>query len=65
MTYGALKRRLRRLGVELVREGRSHEVWRNPRNGLMAPIPRHRGEVPAGTLSAILRELGLTSSDLR
>lgn len=65
MTYGELKRRLRRFGVELVREGRNHEVWQNPTSGRRTQIPRHRGEVPTGTLHGILRQLGLRLEDLR
>ena len=64
MTYGELKRRLRRLGVELVREGTKHEVWQNLTNGRRTQIPRHRGEVPSGTLHGILHQLGLRLEDL-
>ncbi|MSQ07278.1 MAG: type II toxin-antitoxin system HicA family toxin [Dehalococcoidia bacterium] len=65
MTYGELKRRLRRVGIALVREGGSHEVWQNPANGRRTQIPRHRGEVPTGTLRSILRQLGVGLEDLQ
>ena len=65
MTYGQLKRRLRRLGIEFLKEGRRHEVWENPTNGRRTQIPRHRGEVPTGTLHGILRNLELTLDDLQ
>ena len=55
MTYGELKRPLRRFGVKLVRQGSNHEIWQNPANGEQTQIPRHRGEVPTGTLRGILR----------
>ena len=64
MTYGQLKRRLRQLGIQFVREGGRHEVWENPPNRRQTQIPRHRGEVPTGTLHGILRDLGLTMDDL-
>ena len=64
MTYSELKRRLRRFGVELVREGANHEVWHNPTNRRRTQISRHLGEVPIGTLHGILRQLGLRLEDL-
>lgn len=60
MTYGELKRRLRRLGVVLGRQGSGHELWFNPATGRLAPIARHnQREVSPRMLQAILRELGL------
>ncbi|HLF09371.1 MAG TPA: type II toxin-antitoxin system HicA family toxin [Dehalococcoidia bacterium] len=64
MTYGELKRRLRQLGIVLRREAARHEVWWNPSTGRRTLIPRHRGEVPRGTLHTILRDLGFTERDL-
>jgi hypothetical protein len=29
VTYGELKRRLRRLGVEFIRHGARHDIWEN------------------------------------
>lgn len=64
MTYGELKRRLRRLGMRVDHQGRRHELWLNPAGGRRAPIPRHsRQEVPDGTLQDILRELGVTRAE--
>ncbi|MBI2911683.1 MAG: type II toxin-antitoxin system HicA family toxin [Chloroflexi bacterium] len=65
MTYAELARRLRALGVTLTRHGRSHDIWEEPVSGSTAAVPRHRGEVPTGTLRAILRELGVRLEDLR
>ncbi len=64
MTYGELKRRLRRFGVKLVRQGSNHEIWQNPANGQRTQIPLHRGEVPNGTPHGILRQLGLRLEEL-
>ncbi|MBI2897176.1 MAG: type II toxin-antitoxin system HicA family toxin [Deltaproteobacteria bacterium] len=36
-----LLRRLRRAGVELLREGGSHTIFCNPRTGRLIPVPRH------------------------
>ena len=61
MTYAELTRRLRALGCERKRQGRgSHEIWHNPRTNRSASLPRHAGDLPPGTLHAIVRGLGLT-----
>jgi len=36
-----LERRLRIAGCYLKREGASHSLWFNPRNGVTEAIPRH------------------------
>ncbi len=36
-----LERRLRMSGCYLKREGGSHSIWINPKNGVMETIPRH------------------------
>jgi hypothetical protein len=45
MKRSALLRHLRRHGCVLKREGRSHSLWANPRNGQVEAVPRHT-EVP-------------------
>ena len=52
-----LIRRLRECGAEFVREGASHTVYRNPRTGLLVPIPRH-AEVNDRLADKILRDAG-------
>lgn len=65
MKYSELVRRLRQLGFRRLREGSRHEIWGRPGTELRAPIPRHQAqEVPAGTLSQILKDLDLTRDDL-
>jgi predicted RNA binding protein YcfA (HicA-like mRNA interferase family) len=64
MTYRELARRLRQLGCELRRQSKgSHEIWTNPRTHLSASVPRHSGDVPKGTLSAILKQLGIDKDE--
>jgi len=65
VTYGELTRRLRRCGIELDRQGGSHEVWRDPVSGQQTRIPWHLVEIPNGTLHSLLADLGLTLNDLR
>ena len=36
-----LERRLRIAGCYLKREGRSHSLWINPKNGIIEAVPRH------------------------
>jgi len=64
VTYGELKRKLRRLGARFADDEKRHEYWERPGTDYAARIPRHRGEVPNGTLHSILRGLGFTQEDL-
>jgi len=65
MTYRVLSRKLRRLGCEFVRQGPgSHEIWWNPTNRRFTTIPRGKGDIPKGTLAAILHNLDFTVEDL-
>ena len=36
-----LERRLRIAGCYLKREGKSHSLWINPKNGVIEAMPRH------------------------
>lgn len=62
MTYRVLTKRLRGLGCEYVRAAAgSHEIWWRPENQRFTTIPRHGNrDIPAGTLRAILRDLGIS-----
>jgi predicted RNA binding protein YcfA (HicA-like mRNA interferase family) len=51
---------LRGLGFEFRRQAAgSHEIWANPLTGKFTTIPNHPGDMPEGTLRAILREAGI------
>jgi predicted RNA binding protein YcfA (HicA-like mRNA interferase family) len=66
MTYRELTRKLVALGCEFRRQSKgSHEIWTNTRNNRSAVIPRHTGDLPAGTVAAILRQLDVSPEDLR
>ncbi|NOZ08411.1 MAG: addiction module toxin, HicA family [FCB group bacterium] len=41
MNRRELERRLRIAGCYLKREGRSHSLWINPKNGIIEAVPRH------------------------
>jgi predicted RNA binding protein YcfA (HicA-like mRNA interferase family) len=65
MTYRVLTKKLHNLGCEFVRQAPgSHEIWWNPRNRSFTAVPRTTGDIPKGTLAAILLALGLTMEDL-
>ena len=52
-----LERRLRIAGCYLKREGSSHSLWINPRNGAMEAVPRH-AEIKEPLARKILKNLG-------
>ncbi|MCB1215958.1 type II toxin-antitoxin system HicA family toxin [bacterium] len=57
-SYRELTRRLRRLGFLFDRQGPgSHEIWRRS-DGTKVSTPRHSGDLPEGTVRAILRAAG-------
>ena len=58
--YKEVVRRLRELGFQFDRQAAgSHELWRHSWDGRKVTIPHHPGDVPEGTLRAILREAGI------
>ncbi len=54
--YRDIIRKLKRLGFEFDRHAAgSHEIWRHSTTGNKATLPNHVGDMPEGTLRAILR----------
>ena len=54
-------RKLRRAGFVFDRQARgSHEIWWNPQTRARTTVPRHPGELPEGTLRAILHQARLS-----
>ena len=41
----------------------SHEIWFNSRSNRYTTIPNHPGDVPEGTLRAILKQAGITPKE--
>lgn len=59
-TYRQVTRKLRRLGFAFDRQARgSHEIWRNAVSRCRTTIPNHPGDLPEGTLAAILQQAGV------
>ncbi|QSA96166.1 type II toxin-antitoxin system HicA family toxin [Methylococcus sp. EFPC2] len=53
-------RRLTQMGFEFDRQAAgSHEIWFNRSTGRYTTIPNHPGDMPEGTLRAILKQAGI------
>jgi predicted RNA binding protein YcfA (HicA-like mRNA interferase family) len=51
-----LERKLRIAGCYLKREGKSHSLWINPKNGVVEAVPRHN-EIKEPLARKILKNL--------
>jgi predicted RNA binding protein YcfA (HicA-like mRNA interferase family) len=60
--YREIVKRLKQLGLEFHRQAAgSHEIWFNPALNRYTTIPNHPGDVPEGTLHAILKQAGIAA----
>ena len=60
MTYGELKRLLKKNGCYFLRDGGNHEIWFSPATGKKFQVARHtKQDVPTGTLQSIKKMAGL------
>ena len=51
-----LEKKLRIAGCDLKREGGSHSLWINPKNGVIEAVPRHK-EIKEPLANKILNNL--------
>jgi len=59
-SYREVVKRLKQLGFEFDRQAAgSHEIWFNPETHRYTTLPNHPGDMPEGTLRAILRQAGI------
>jgi predicted RNA binding protein YcfA (HicA-like mRNA interferase family) len=59
-SYRDIVKNLKRLGFEFYRQAAgSHEIWHNPQTKKFTTIPNHSGDMPEGTLRAILKQAGV------
>lgn len=58
ISHRELARKLRRAGYVEIRT-RRHPVYYLAEKNITIPVPRHPGDVPKGTLRAIIREMGI------
>ena len=62
--YRQIVKKLKTFGFEFFRHAAgSHEIWRNPSSDRFTTIPNHPGDMPEGTLRAILKEAGIDLED--
>jgi predicted RNA binding protein YcfA (HicA-like mRNA interferase family) len=62
--YREIVRRLKALGFAFDRQAAgSHEIWFNASSHRYATIPNHPGDMPEGTLRAILRQAAVEPDD--
>lgn len=62
--YRQITKKLKAFGFEFFRNAAgSHEIWRNPNTGLFTTIPNHPGDMPEGTLRAILKQANISPED--
>jgi len=63
-TYRKIIRKLKRLGFVFHRQAAgSHEIWYNPSTKRYTTIPNHPGDMPEGTLRAILKQSNISVDD--
>jgi len=57
-------KKLKAFGFEFFRHAAgSHEIWHNPSTGRFTTIPNHPGDMPEGTLRAILKQADVTPDE--
>jgi predicted RNA binding protein YcfA (HicA-like mRNA interferase family) len=58
--YREIVKKLKSLGFEFSRQAAgSHEIWFHPATRRFTTIPNHPGDMPEGTLRAILKQAGI------
>jgi len=58
--YREIVRRLKLLGFSFDRQAAgSHEIWHNETTDRYTTIPNHPGDMPEGTLRAIIKQAGI------
>jgi predicted RNA binding protein YcfA (HicA-like mRNA interferase family) len=63
-TYRQIVKKLRSFGFSFDRQAAgSHEIWFNPNTDHYVTIPNHPGDMPEGTLRAILKQAGVSPDD--
>ncbi len=60
-SYRQIISKLKKLGFIFNRHASgSHEIWYNQETNKYTTIPNHSGDMPEGTLNAILKQAGVT-----
>ena len=62
--YRDITKRLKKHGFTFYRQAAgSHEIWHNPGSNRFTTIPNHPGDMPEGTLRAILKQADINVHD--
>ena len=62
--YKEIVKRLKKFGFRFDRQAAgSHEIWFNLTTERYTTIPNHPGDMPEGTLRAILKQAGINPND--
>jgi len=59
LTATELIRVLEAHGFAFIRAKGSHRIFKNPSTGKMTVVPVHQGDLPEGTVNAILKPVGI------
>jgi predicted RNA binding protein YcfA (HicA-like mRNA interferase family) len=63
-TYRTASKKLRNLGFRFDRSAKgSHEIWLNELTGKRTTLPNHPGDIPEGTMKAIVTQTGVEVED--
>jgi predicted RNA binding protein YcfA (HicA-like mRNA interferase family) len=62
--YRDVVKRLKAFGYAFDRQAAgSHEIWYNSQTNRYTTVPNHPGDIPEGTLKAILKQANITPDD--
>jgi predicted RNA binding protein YcfA (HicA-like mRNA interferase family) len=62
--YKEITKKLKQFGFVFLRSAKgSHEIWCDKKRGLFTTVPRHQGDMPEGTLKAILKQARIETED--
>jgi len=62
--YRAIITKIKKHGFHFYRQAAgSHEIWFNEKTQKYTTIPNHSGDMPEGTLRAILRQADISTED--
>ncbi len=62
--YREIVQRLKQFGFQFDRQAAGiHEIWYNPDSNCYTTIPNHSGDMPEGTLRAILKQAGISANE--
>jgi predicted RNA binding protein YcfA (HicA-like mRNA interferase family) len=62
--YRKAIRKLKKAGFSFYRQAAgSHEIWFNSQTKRFTTIPNHPGDIPEGTLKAIIKQAGISTEE--